>query len=187
MGRYISTGIIYQYGLAKSSIPGIESSEVKQQLIEQLFPEIYDFWDDDYFIYFTLSSKIIVSDLISAMESYLNLVGLIKEESEEFEQVKNILAGKTIAEAYAEAEKKPSYLYQADELGFSYAYYAIPLVLNGKRKFYPAHIWAIMIDQSNAKTITEDDLLSYDFFTDLLRYRMKPAKLADAMLIYLSI
>ena len=179
MGRYISTGIIYQYGLAKSSIPGIESSEVKQQLIEQLFPEIYDFWDDDYFIYFTLSSKIIVSDLISAMESYLNLVGLIKEESEEFEQVKNILAGKT--------EKKPSYLYQADELGFSYAYYAIPLVLNGKRKFYPAHIWAIMIDQSNAKTITEDDLLSYDFFTDLLRYRMKPAKLADVMLIYLSI
>ena len=36
------------------------------------------------------------------------------------------------------------------------------------------------------KTITEDDLISYDFFTDLLRYRMKPDKLADAMLIFLS-
>lgn len=45
MGRYISTGIIYQYGFAKSSIPGIESQEVKQQVIEQLFPEIYGLLD----------------------------------------------------------------------------------------------------------------------------------------------
>ena len=44
----------------------------------------------------------------------------------------------------------------------------------------------IMIDASSAKTDTEDDLLSYDFFTELLRYRMKPERLADAMIIFLS-
>ena len=186
MGRYISTGIIYQYGFAKSSIPGIESSEVKQQIIEQLFPEIYDFQEDEKYLYLGLSSSITVSDLISAMGAYFSLIGLTKEKSEEFERVKILLEGKNIEEAYEDAEIKPSYLYQADELGDSYGYYAIPLVINGKRKFYPVHIWSIMIHQSSAKTITEDDLLSYDFFTDLLRYRMRSVKLADAMLIYLS-
>ena len=186
MGRYISTGIIYLYGFAKSSIPGIESPEVKQQIIEQLFPEIYDFQEDDKYLYLSLSSSLAVSDLISAMDAYFSLIGLTHKESEEFERVKRLLDGKTIKEAYEQAEEKPSYLYQADELGYSCAYYAIPLVINGRRKLYPVHIWSIMIHQSSAKTITEDDLLSYDFFTDLLRYRMKPVKLADAMLIYLS-
>jgi hypothetical protein len=186
MGRYISTGIIYTYGFAKSSIPGIDSPEIKQQFIEHLFPEIYDFQEDEKYLYLSLSSNLTVSDLISAMDSYYSLIGLSKQEREEFERVKQLLAGKTIDQAYEEAEEKPSYLYQADELGYSYAYYAIPLVINGKRKLYPVHIWSIMIHQSSAKTITEDDLLSYDFFTDLLRYRMKPVKLADAMLIYLS-
>ena len=67
-----------------------------------------------------------------------------------------------------------------------FANYAIPLVINRGRKYYPVHIWSIMIDNASAKTITEDELLSFNFFTDLLRYRMKPLKLADAMLIYLS-
>ena len=186
MGRYISTGIIYQYGFAKSSFPGIESPEVKQQIINQLFPEIYDYREDENYLYFCLSRNITVSDLVSVMGAYISLIGFTKEKSEEFEQVKKRLEGKSIDEAYEEAEDKSSYLYYADELGYPYAYYAIPLVINGRRKFYPVHIWSITIHHSSAKTMTEDDLLSYDFFTDLLRYRMKPEKLADAMLIYLS-
>ena len=186
MGRYISTGIIYQYGFAKSSIPGIESQEVKQQVIEQLFPEIYDFREDESYFYLTLSSSLSASDLISAMEAYYSLTGLTDEESDEYNQVKQLLEGKTIAEAYTEAEEKQSYLYSAEELGYNYSYYGVPLVINGIRKYYPVHVWIIMIDQSSAKTITEDDLFSYRFFTTLLRYRMKPEKLADAMLIFLS-
>jgi len=186
MGRYISTGIIYQYGFAKSSIPGIESPEVKQQLLDQLFPDIYEFQEDEDYLYFGLSGSITASDIISAMGAYFSLRGLANETSEEFERVKKLLEGKTVGEAYEIAEKKQSYLYQADELGYSYAYYAVPLVINGEREFYPVHIWSIMIDQSSFKTISEDDLFFYDFFTDLLRYRMKPETLADAMLIYLS-
>ncbi len=186
MGRHISTGIIYKYGFAKSSIPGINSNKIKQQVINQLFPDIYDYQETDEYLLFGLSSNIQVSDLISAMGSYYALNGLSKEESDEFEEVKKLLEGKTIDEAYEEAEETPSYLYQACELGYRYDYYAIPLVIDGKRKFYPVHIWSIMIDSSSAKTITEDALLSYDFFTDLLRYRMKSEKLGNAMFIFLS-
>lgn len=187
MGRYISTGIIYQYGFAKVSFPGIESQNVKSEIIMQLFPEIYDFQEDKDYIYFTLSNKVSVSDLFSAMEFYYSLIGLLPNKSEEFDSVKQLLEGKTIQEAYEIAKENPSYLYQADEVGGRYySYYAISMVINGKRKLCPVHISVIMIEQSDAKTVTEDDLMSYDLFTDLLRYRMKPLKLADAMLVYLS-
>lgn len=187
MGRYISTGIIYQYGFTKSSIPEIDSPDVKQQVLNQLFPEIYDFREDDKYFYLKLSSKIPVSELISLMETFYGIRGIDSAENEEFEQVKQLLEEKTIDEAYEIARERPSYLFQADQLGPAYGYYAIPLVINGERKLYPVYIWCIMIESSSAKTNTEDDLVSYDFFTDLLRYRMRPSKLADAMLVYLSV
>jgi hypothetical protein len=186
MGRYISTGIIYQYRFAKASIPGIATKNVKQQVINQLFPQIYDCLEDDKYLYFVLSSKIPVSELISLMEIYNGLRGMRVKDIEEFERVKQLLEGKTLEEAYELAETKPSYLYQADNLGPGCGYYAVPLMIDGKRKLYPVYVWCIMIENSCVKTITEDHLVSYDFFTDLLRYRMRPAKLADAMLIYLS-
>ena len=52
MGRFISTGIIYQYGINKAHIPGIESSNTKQEIIDQLFPDIYDFREDENYLYF---------------------------------------------------------------------------------------------------------------------------------------
>ena len=186
MGRYICTGIIYQYGFAKSSFRRIDSQDVKQQLISQLFPVIYDFWEDESYFYFVLSSKVSVSDIVSLMKTYFSLRWQGKEEREELARVLQLLNGKTMTEAYGLAKEKQSYLFQSDELGYSYAYYAIPLVFNGERRFYPVHIWCMMIENSSAKTTTEDYLLSYDFFTDLLRYRMKPERLADTMLIYLS-
>ena len=59
-------------------------------------------------------------------------------------------------------------------------------MLEGEKRFYSAHVSIITIEASSAKTVTEDDLLSYDFFTELLRYRMKSDKLADSMIIFLS-
>lgn len=72
------------------------------------------------------------------------------------------------------------------ELGYCYSYYAYPLVIEGEKRFVSVHVSIVTIDSSSVKTSTEDDLASYDFFTDLLRYRMKPDKLADSMIIYLS-
>ena len=187
MGRYISTGIIYQYGFEKSSIPGIESPGVKQQIVDQLFPEIYGIQEDENYLYFGMSGDVSVNDLFSVMNYYYDLRGGLDDvEREEFERVKDLLKGKNINDAYELSKQKPSYLYYSEELGFSFLYFGVPLVINGERKRYPVHVWCIAIDSSSAKTITEDDLLSYEFFTELLRYRMKSLKLADAMLIYLS-
>ena len=109
-----------------------------------------------------------------------------KDESLELERVIERLIGKTLNDVYKTAQRRASYLFFDTELGYSYSYYAYPLVLGGEKRFYTAHVSIITIDASSAKTVTEDDLLSYDFFTELLRYRMRPDKLADAMIIFLS-
>ena len=96
------------------------------------------------------------------------------------------LQGKSIGDAYEMAEDDPSYLFQKMRLGNNYGYHAYPLVIGSKKMFCEVSMSIIMIDASSAKTDTEDDLLSYDFFTELLRYRMKPERLADAMIIFLS-
>ena len=195
MGRYISTGIVFQYRFSKAEIEHQYQrhfwkkksfSELKQEIISQLFPEIYDHEEDDDYLYVYLADSVNSEDLVTIMKAYYSIVGMSREESDEMEIICDKLKGKTLNDAYSIARKNASYLFYDTELGFSYAYYAYPLILEGKKSFYSVHVSIITIASSSAKTLTEDDLLSYDFFTDLLRYRMKPDKLADAMIIFLS-
>lgn len=195
MGRYISFGIVYRYLFEKQQIEHEcqrrcwrrkEFKEMKEEIIRQLFPDIYDYEEDDKYISFTLSGSVKSEDLIECMKTYYSLVRISKEEAKELEDLYQQLEGKTIHEAYKYSEDKPSYLFQSEQLGYSYEYYAYPLVVGGEEFFCGVHTSIIMIDSSSAKTITEDDLLSYDFFTDLLRYRMQPIKLANSMIVFLS-
>lgn len=195
MGRYISTGIIYQYRFSKAEIERQYMSnfgrkrqfgEIRHDIIGQLFPKIYDSREDEEYLYLCLSDSIRVEDLISTMKTYYSLVGLNREAVLEFESIKERLKDKTMKDAYNLANEMPSYLFYQSELGFNYSYYAYPLVIEGKKYYYDVDVSMIVIDSSSAKTITEDDLSPYDFFTELLRYRMKPDKLADAMIIFLS-
>ena len=195
MGRYISTGIVFQYRFSKTEIERQFErrfwkrkpfSEMKQAIISQLFPEIYDYEEDENYLFIYLSDSLKGDDVIATIKAYYALVGINERESHEIDKISEMLKGKTMDEAYHLAQDKPSYLYQESDLGFSYAYYAYPLVIDGNKSFYPVHASVVMIDSSSAKTNTEDDLVSYDFFTDLLRYRMQPDKLADAMIIFLS-
>ena len=100
MGRFISTGIIYQYGINKAHIPGIESSNTKQEIIDQLFPDIYDFREDENYLYFKLSDKVSVSDIISTIENYYDLIHVFEHRCEEFERVKQRLENKSIYDVY---------------------------------------------------------------------------------------
>lgn len=195
MGRYISTGIVYQYCFKKAEFEHQYQRgywrqknflEMKEEIITQLFPEIYNFEEDDKYIYFTLSDSISTDSLISCIKAYYSLVGLDEETAKEIEEVGKLLQDKTIGDAYEIAEDYPSYLFQKMRLGNNYGYHAYPLVIGDKKMFCEVNMSIIMIDASSAKTDTEDDLLSYDFFTELLRYRMKPERLADAMIIFLS-
>jgi len=195
MGRYISTGIVYQYCFEKKKIEldyqhehwqQKPFSEVKDEIIGQMFPDIYDYSEDDQCIYFTLSDSISTDELISCIKTYYSFASRRKGDAKEIEEVTQLLQGKTMEEADKIAVDCPSYLFQRTKLGYDYGYYAYPLTIDGKKGFYGVNMSIIMIDMSSAKTDTEDDLLSYDFFTDLLRYRMKPEKLADAMIVFLS-
>lgn len=195
MGRYISTGIVFQYCFSKTEVEKQYErcfwkkkpfSELKQGIINQLFPDIYDHEEDDDYLYVYLSDSLKVEDFITTMKSYYSLVGMDKEESEEMGKVIERLKGKKLEDVYTIAQKRESYLLYNTELGYCYSYYAYPLVIEGEKRFVSVHVSIVTIDSSSVKTSTEDDLASYDFFTDLLRYRMKPDKLADSMIIYLS-
>ena len=195
MGRYISFGIVYQYRFEKKQIEDeylrrcwreIEFAEKKDEVIKQLFPDIYDYKEDDKYITFTLSNSVRSEDLINCIKTFFSLVGRDADRAKELEELSQQLEGKTIHEAYEFSEADPYYLFQSIELGYRYGYYAYPLVIGGEKFFCGVHASIIMIDSSSAKTITEDDLLAYDFFTDLLRYRMHPEILADAMIVFLS-
>ena len=195
MGRYISTGIIFQYCFSKKEIEQEYErhfrkkktfSELKPEIILQLFPEIYNHEEDEYYLYVYLADSVKSEDLVTTMKAYHSLVGSSQRKSDEIEKVYEKINGKTPHEAYKIAKERASYLFYDSKLGFSYDYYACPLVFEGEKQFYSVHLSIITIDASSAKTSTEDDLLSYPFFTSLLRYRMKPDKLADTMIIFLS-
>ena len=195
MGRYISTGIVFQYRFSKTEVEQRYErcfrkkkpfSELKREIINQLFPDIYDHEEDDGYLYVFLSDSVKVVDIITTMKAYYSLVGMGKEESKEMERVIERLEGKTLIEVYHIAQERTSCLFYDTELGYSYSYYAYPLLLEGEKNFYSVYASIITIDTSSSKTMSEDVLLSYDFFTDLLRYRMKPDKLADSMIIFLS-
>ena len=195
MGQYISTGIVCQYCFKKSILESeyqdrywhkMPFSKMKDEIIAQLFPGIYKYEEDKQYIYFTLSDSISTDDLLSCIKAYYSLINTGKADAKELESIKELLRDKTFDEAYALAESGPSYMFYKTRLGGGSGYYAYPLVIEGKRNFYEVQMSIITIDASSSKTSTEDDLLSYDFFTELLRYRMKPEKLADAMVIFLS-
>ena len=178
MGRYISFGIVYRYIFEKQQIEREyqrrcwrrkEFKEMKEGIIRQLFPDIYDYEEDDKYLSFTLSNSVKSEDLIECIKTYYSLVGPRKEKAKELEDLCQQLERKTIHEAYEYSKGKPSYLFQSEQLGYNYGYYAYPLVVDGEKFFCGVYTSIIMIDSSSAKTITEDDLLSYDFFTDLLR------------------
>ena len=84
MGRYISTGIIFQYCFSKTEIEQEyerqfrkmkQFSELKPEIILQLFPEIYNYEEDEYYLYVYLADSVKSEDLITTMKAYHSLVG----------------------------------------------------------------------------------------------------------------
>lgn len=155
MGRYISTGIVFQYCFSKSSIESLYKkyfenkktfSEFKQEIISQLFPEIYDYKEDDKNLYFNLGNSVSGEDLITTMKAYYSISGIGHEESEEFEELCEILKGVTVQEAYNIAQERSSYIFYDTELGYSYAYYACPLTLEGETYYCAVHLSIVTIE-----------------------------------------
>ena len=194
MGRYISTGIVYMYAFNKAKVEKEYSSKfgktpfskIKPLIIDQLFPELYEQYENDEHFFLSLSKSIRGEDIASLMKAYFSLVGDKEDIFDTMEKLAEAMKGLNADQVYLFAGEVTEPFFSQVNLGTSYPTYMIPLVVNGKRHFFTASLLLIKIDNASSKTDTEDDIESYDFFTDLLRYRMKPEKLADSMIIYLS-
>lgn len=193
MGRYISFGIVRTYCFFKESINKwlnlrlhLKESDVKEALMNQMFPDIYDFIETDDSYEFTLKSDLSVKDIVELISHFWDVAHIPKSDRE---GICEAISEMPLDAALDLAKKKKFYKYQDFQLygkfygGSSFAY---PLIIGGKRVYMNAEVLGIMIAQSYSKTISESDLHPYDFFTELLRYRLKPCKLADSTLVFLS-
>lgn len=197
MGRYVSFGIVRTYCFFKKSIRdyvndwfnlrlNLKEDDVKNALVEQMFPDIYDFTETDYGYEFTLKSDLSENDIVELLSHFWDVAHIPESEREE---ICETISGMSLNDALDLAEEKKFYKYQEFHLygrfygGSPFVY---PLTVNGKQIYIAAEVFGVMIGQSDSKTISESDIRPYDFFTELLRYRLRPCKLADSALVFLS-
>lgn len=193
MGRYVSYGIVRTYRFYKDSIrelvsdcSDINENDIKEALMTQIFPDIYDFIETDKVYEFTLKSDLSVKDLVELITCFWDIAHI--EESDR-EGICEAISEMSFDAALDLAEEKQFYDYMdfhlygrfRDEIMFAY-----PIIIDGERGYLDAEVFGVIIEQSYDKTLSESNICPYDFFTELLRYRLKPCKLADSALVFLS-
>lgn len=194
MGRFISYGIATEYYFDKKIIKDKfrykfdkpSEEEIRHALINTFSSDIYDFYENDDLYFFGLKDEISMQDIVELMKKYWEIRGASQRVQDDLEEIYNEIAEMSIEEAlnYAKNCSMCYFSYLNLERIFPPLFY--PVKLNGKKHFLYASAVGFHIDMASSKTDTEDEAESYDFFTDLLRYRLKPLKLADTMLVYLS-
>jgi len=195
MGRYVSFGIVRTYCFFKKSIRdydwfnlrlNLKEEDVKNALVEQMFPDIYEFIETDESYEFTLKNDLSVNDIVELLSRFWDVAHIPESERK---RICETISEMTLNDALDLAEEKKFCKYQDFHLygrfygGSPFAY---PLTVNGKQIYMAAEVFGVMIGQSDSKIISESDIRPYDFFTELLRYRLKPCRLADSALVFLS-
>ena len=197
MGRYVSFGIVRTYCFFKKSIRdyvndwfnlrlNLKEEDVKNALVWQMFPDIYEFIETDDSYEFTLKNDLSVDDIVELLSRFWDVAHIPESERK---GICETISEMTLDDALDLAEEKKFCKYQDFHLygrfygGSPFAY---PLMVNGKQIYMAAEVFGVMIGQSDSKTISESDIRPYDFFTEVLRYRLKPCRLADSALVFLS-
>ena len=195
MGRYVSFGIVRTYCFFKKSIRdydwfnlrlNLKEEDVKNALVEQMFPDIYEFIETDDSYEFSLKNDLSVNDIVELLSRFWDVAHIPESERK---RICETISEMTLNDALDLAEEKKFCKYQDFHLygrfygGSPFAY---PLTVNGKQIYMAAEVFGVMIGQSDSKIISESDIRPYDFFTELLRYRLKPCRLADSALVFLS-
>ena len=182
MGRYIYMGIATSYVAYTERIDKYLTSSVLEDIRTQLSPDIYEFSHHADRLEWILRKDIPITDLTELLRSFSNLYHYPKEK--DLDPLINQLSSMNFEQAILYANQKNYYCYQAFDLDPFLYYY--PFTINGERVYLNTKVSTIIIADSCFKTYSENDIRPYDFFTELLRYRMKPLKLADSLLVYLS-
>lgn len=89
-----------------------------------------------------------------------------------------------IPQAISLARDKVHSFFHAEYLSDFFYFY--PFKIGHRTHYARTEVQTISLTETCFKTLAEDDISPYDFFTELLRYRMRDLRLGDSMLVYLS-
>ncbi len=191
MGRHTGIGVVTAYRFNKNKLSRevnrshfgdlIEDKVIKEALINQMFPDIYEFSESDNYYTFSLRANITMSE-------YNNLIHefsiILEDKPSEFVDYYED-GSRSLDDAITLDKEQDTDFFNPFEL-MDYYGYRYPVTIESKRYCLSACVEGIMLDISCAKTVTEDDTFSYAFFTKLLRRCIKPHVLADSLLVFLT-
>lgn len=193
MGRFITYALATEIRIRKSDLEeriwrmNYKEPELSDERIQQIVAQIsdvYEFKDQGSWLHFTFKDSLAVSDIIEIHKAFFDTY-ICGVKAGDLSELYSRLSGMSLSDALEYAEKHDSYYYSKSELPFYM--HVSPFDIDGKRIYVPAAIDVINFKYASYKTDTEDSAESYDFFSELLRYRLHPLKLADAMMVYLSL
>ncbi len=191
MGRYISIGVVTAYHFNKNKLSRevnryrlgdlIEDKVIREALINQMFPDIYEFSESDSYYTFSLRADIPMSEYNNMIRELSKLLEDKPSEFVDYYEDSSMSLDDAIA---LDKEQETDYFLPFELM--DYYGYNYPVTIESERRSLSTSVEGIMLDISCAKTVTEDDTFSYDFFTKLLRRCLKPHVLADSLLVFLT-
>ena len=192
MGRYSCIGMAYSFAVRKDVLESTvrkqfaarrHLDDVKEQITMQMFPDIYGFRESGDFLRWEIRDDIPVTDLTDLVHGFGELMRYFTEWKDDRSLIR-FLNRFRIREAFRRSIEIDNPHYRPFRL-FSPLYHH-PFRIDGTRIFVQTEVRGVALHTSTAKTMTEDDVTPYDIFTELLRYRMRPLRLADSMLAFLT-
>ncbi len=192
MGRYSCIGMAYSYAVRKDVLESTvrkqfagkrQLDDLKGQITKQMFPDIYGFRESDDFLRWEIRDDIPVTDLTEIIRGFGELMRKFAEWKDDRSLIR-FLNHFPIREAFRRSVEIDDSRYRPFRL-FSPLYHH-PFLIDGTRVLVQTEVRGVALHTSTAKTMTEDEITPYEIFTELLRYRMRPLRLAVSMLAFLT-
>lgn len=191
MGQYTTYGIIDSFDISKKSLDRDIKNKIwgktlddygSDIVINQMPTHIYDVSEDDNFIRFKLKDPINMNDLANLVESFFEI--LPYSSPDDVNEIVSFIR-KSDYETVKSISKSREY-YNFVDFHLYGVWHRVSVKIDGQEFCPQTDVDGIMLFQSCDKTTTEDPISTYDFFTELLRYRLKSNPLSDSMICYLS-
>lgn len=190
MGQYSSYGIVHSFSISKESLnQRIRNKFFTKSLdnfgidvITNQMPDIYDVFLDDENINFKLKESFGPNDLANLIEDFFKI--LPYKPYDEINELTDLIRKSDPESIYNLAKSRTFYNFV--DFRLYGIWYGMRIMIDGEN-FYPnTDVSGFMLYQSESKTVTENPLTTYDFMSDLLRYKLNPNPMAESMICFLS-
>ena len=186
-------GMAAQYAIPKKNLRenlawnflGDVSEEDLQKELRTILPEsLYGMSEDEKGYYFSLNDTVSVEDVISIYDEFNKVVGYRKDDFIYIKEHRDALMQmKTLGEVLKYASNSKINFWKLDLVGYLYSEFHL---LFGRAVRIPMYVDGVDFYIGQSKIISESMTESFDIFTNLLKYRLKGFKLADAMKVHLT-